>query len=88
MTLRDGDLEIRLYGTGQEVRKRVKMAPPQRPGLAETLTIRGGWPPYTLRLRLLESEALDNDSGPAAATLPGVEPSAPGSGSEKGKRIP
>ena len=89
MTLRDGDLEIRLYGTGQEVRKRVKMAPPQRPGLAETLTIRGGWPPYTLRLRLLESEALDNDSGPApAATLPGFEPSAPGSGSEKGKRIP
>ena len=89
MTLRDGDLEIRLYGTGQEVRKRVKMAPPQRPGLAETLTIRGGWPPYTLRLRLLESEALDNDSGPApAATLPGVEPSGPGSGSEKGKRIP
>ena len=89
MTLRDGDLEIRLYGTGQEVRKRVKMAPPQRPGLADALTIRGGWPPYTLRLRLLESEALDNDSGPApAATLPGVEPSGPGSGSEKGKRIP
>ena len=89
MTLRDGDLEIRLYGTGQEVRKRVKMAPPQRPGLADALTIRGGWPPYTLRLRLLESEALDNDSEPApAATLPGVEPSGPGSGSEKGKRIP
>ena len=89
MTLRDGDLEIRLYGTGQEVRKRVKMALPQRPGLAETLTIRGGWPPYTLKLRLLESEALDNDSGPApAATLPGGQPSGPGSGSEKGKRIP
>jgi hypothetical protein len=66
------------------------MAPSQRPGLADALEIRGsGWPPYTLRLRLLESEALDNDSEPApAATLPGVEPSGPGSGSEKGKRIP
>jgi hypothetical protein len=88
MTLRDGDIGIRLYGTGQELLKRVKMAPPQRPGLAETLEIRGGWPPYTLRLRLLESEALDNDSGPAPATLPGGEPSGPGSGSEKGNRTP
>ena len=89
MTLRDGVMGIRLYGTGQEVLKRVKMVPPQRPGLAETLEIRGGWPPYTLRLRLLESEALDDDSEPApAATLPGGEPSGPGSGSEKGNRIP
>jgi len=89
-TLRDGDMGIRLYGAGQELLKRVKMAPPQRSGLAETLEIRGGWPPYTLRLRLLESEALDNDSGPApAATLPrGGEPSGHESGSEKGKRIP
>jgi hypothetical protein len=89
MTLRDGDIGIRLYGAGQELLKRVKMAPPPRPGLADTLEIRGGWPPYTLRLRLLESEALDNDSEPApAATLPGGEPSVPESGSEKGKRIP
>jgi hypothetical protein len=89
MTLRDGDMGIRLYGAGQEILKRVTMAPPQRPGLADALEIRGGWPPYTLRLRLLESEALDNDSGPApAATPPGAEPSGPGSGSEKEKRIP
>jgi hypothetical protein len=90
MTLRDGVMGIRLYGTGQEVLKRVKMAPPQRPGLADALEIRGsGWPPYTLRLRLLESEALDNDSEPApAVTLPGGEPSGPGNGSEKRKRIP
>ena len=89
MTLRDGAIGIRLYGTGQEVLKRVTMPPPERPGLAETLTIRGGWPPYTLRLRLLESEALDDDSGPTpAATPPGGEPSDPGSESEKGKRMP
>ena len=89
MTLRDGDMGIRLYGAGQEILKRVTMTPPQRPGLAETLTIRGGWPPYTLKLRLLESEALDNDSGPApAATLPGGDPSGPVSGSEKGKKVP
>ncbi|MCX5838907.1 MAG: hypothetical protein NTW71_10390 [Deltaproteobacteria bacterium] len=89
MTLRGGDMAIRLYGAGQELLKRVKISPPQRPGLADTLEIQGGWPPYTLKLRLLESEALESDSGPApAATLPGVEPSGPGSGSEKGKRIP
>jgi hypothetical protein len=90
MMLRDGDMGIRLYGTGQEVLKRVKMATPQRPGLADALEIRGGgWPPYTLRLRLLESEALDKDSEPVpAATLPGGEPSGPGNGSEKRKRIP
>ncbi|MCX5818342.1 MAG: hypothetical protein NT047_00270 [Deltaproteobacteria bacterium] len=87
MTLRGGVMGIRLYGAGQEVLKRVTMTPPQRHGLAETLEIRGGWPPYTLRLRLLESETLDNDSGPAA-TPPGGEPSGPGSGSEKGNRIP
>jgi hypothetical protein len=78
ITLRDGVMGIRLYGTGREVLKRITMAPPQRPGLAETLTIRGGWPPYTLRLRLLESEALDDES----------VPSGPGSGNEKGKKIP
>jgi len=89
MTLRDGDMGISLYGAGQELLKRVTMAPPQRPGLAEALEIRGGWPPYTLRLRLLESEAMNNDSGPMpAATLPGGEPSGPGSGREKGKKVP
>jgi hypothetical protein len=89
MTLRDGDMGISLYGAGQELLKRVTMAPPQRPGLAEALEIRGGWPPYTLRLRLLESEAMNNDSGPMpAATLPGGETSGPGSGREKGKKVP
>jgi hypothetical protein len=90
MTFRDRVMGIRLYGTGQEVLKRVKMAPPQRPGLADTLEIQSsGWPSYTLRLRLLESEALGDDSGPTPAeTPPGEEPSDPGSESEKGKRIP
>ena len=60
MTCRDGDRVIRLYGAGQELLKRVTMAFPQRPGLSETLEIRGGWPSYTLRLRLLESELLGN----------------------------
>jgi hypothetical protein len=86
-TQRDGIVRLRLYGAGQEIQKRVTMAPPQSPGLAETVEIRGGWPPYTLRLRLLESEALDNDSE-TAATPPGTEPSAPGNGNEKGKTIP
>ncbi|MBN2437898.1 MAG: hypothetical protein JXL20_04785 [Deltaproteobacteria bacterium] len=88
ITFRDGVMGIRLYGTEREVLKRITMAPPQRPGLAETLTIRGGRPPYTLRLRLLESEALDNESGTAAMTPPGGGPSGPVSGNMKGKSIP
>jgi len=87
MTLRGGDMEIRLYGAGQELLKKVTIAPPQRPGLAETIEIRGVWPPYTLNLRLLESEALDNGSAPAAMPQ-NAEPSIPGIGSEKGKDIP
>jgi hypothetical protein len=67
MTQRDGLMGIRLYGTGQEVQRTVKMAYPQRPGLAETLEIRGGgWRPYTLRLRLLESEELGDYRGLSA----------------------
>jgi hypothetical protein len=59
LTFKDGVMAIRLYGTGQELLKRVKMPPPERPGLADTLEIQSsGWPSYTLRLRLLESEAL------------------------------
>jgi hypothetical protein len=82
-------MEIRLYGTGRGILKRVTMVPPQRPGLAETLTIQGGWPPYTLRLRLLESEALDDESAPASAVLPnGGGPSGPGNGNGKRRRIP
>lgn len=86
-TLRDGVVRVRLYGAGQQLRKRVKMAPPTGPGLAETVEIRGGWPPYTLRLRLLESEALDNDSA-AAAMDTGTGPSGPGNENEKGKPVP
>jgi hypothetical protein len=89
LTLADGVMAIRLYGTGQELLKTIKMAPPERPGLAETLEIHGGWPPYTLRLLLLESEALNGDSGAASAgTPPDEKPSDPGSGNGKGKRIP
>jgi hypothetical protein len=90
MTMQDGGMGIRLYGAGQELLKRVKMARPERPGLADTLEIQSsGWPSYTLRLRLLESEALGDNSGPTPAGMPpGEEPSDPGSGNEKGKRIP
>ncbi len=90
LTFKDGVMAIRLYGTGQELLKRVKMPPPERPGLADTLEIQSsGWPSYTLRLRLLESEALGDDSGPTPAGTPsGEEPSDPGSGNGKGKRIP
>lgn len=84
LTFTGGVMAIRLYGTGQDLLKTIKMVPPERLGLAETLEIRGGWPPYTLRLRLLESEALP----PPAGTPPGEEPSDPGSGNRKGKRIP
>jgi hypothetical protein len=66
VTMENGGMGIRLYGAGQELLKRVKIAVPGRPGLAETLEIRGGWPPYTLRLRLLESEALDDYGGLSA----------------------
>jgi hypothetical protein len=59
LTFKGGVMAIRLYGTGQELLKKVKMTLPEGPGLAETLEIQSsGWPSYTLRLRLLESEAL------------------------------
>jgi len=64
LTFKGGVMAIRLYGAGQALLKRVKVTLPEGPGLAETLEIRGGWPPYTLRLRLLESEVLGDDSGP------------------------
>lgn len=55
-----GVREIRLYGTGQELLKRVKIPILEKPGLADELEIRGcSWPSYTLRLRLLESEAIE-----------------------------
>jgi hypothetical protein len=90
LTFEGGVMGIRLYGTGQELLKRVKATALERPGLAETLEIQSsGWPSYTLRLRLLESEALGDDSGSTpAGTPPGEESSGPGSGNGKGKRIP
>jgi len=87
ITFPEGAVEIRLYGSGREVLKRVTMSRPQKPGLADALEIQNGWPPYTLRLRLLESEALDDESAPAAAP-DGSDTSDPGSGNVKEKRMP
>lgn len=54
-----GMIEIRLYGEGGELRKRVTIPSFNHDGLAERIEIRSGvWPPYTLHLRLIESEAL------------------------------
>jgi hypothetical protein len=56
----DGAVEIRLYGAGQELRKKVSIPHLERPGLADELEIRGtGWPPYSLHLRLIEAEAVE-----------------------------
>ncbi|MHB8910639.1 MAG: hypothetical protein ACYDAA_17335 [Syntrophales bacterium] len=56
-----GAREIRLYGSGQELLKRVKIPILERPGLAGELEIRGeGWPSYALRLKLIESEKIDD----------------------------
>jgi hypothetical protein len=56
-TAREGVREIRLYGAGQELRKKVIIPHLARPGLAEALEIRGvAWPPYSLHLRLIEVE--------------------------------
>lgn len=55
-----GRREIRRYGAGQELLKRVKIPILERPGLAGELEIRGeSWPSYGLRLRLLEAEPID-----------------------------
>ncbi|MHB8771811.1 MAG: hypothetical protein ACYC7J_12480 [Syntrophales bacterium] len=52
--------EIRRYGAGQELLKRVKIPFLERPGLADELEIRGeSWPSYGLRLRLIEAEPID-----------------------------
>ncbi len=54
-----GVRKILLYGTGQELLKRVKIPLLERPGLADELEIRGcGWPSYALRLRLIDAEAV------------------------------
>lgn len=54
-----GAMEVRLYGDGQDLRKRVVISSFNRDGLAERIEIRSGvWPSYTLRLRLIEGEAI------------------------------
>ena len=59
LTAEDGAMEIRLYGAGQELRKKVIIPHLERPGLADELEIRGaGWPSYSLHLRLIEAEAV------------------------------
>jgi hypothetical protein len=56
-----GAREIRLYGTGQELLKEVKIPLLERPGLADELEIKGeAWPSYTLRLRLIEAEPVED----------------------------
>jgi hypothetical protein len=55
----DGAMEIRLYGAGQELRKKVSIPQLKRPGLAGELEIRGvAWPVYGLHMRLIEAEPL------------------------------
>lgn len=55
----NGMIEIRLYEEGGELRKRVTIPSFNHDGLAERIEIRKEiWPPYTLHLRLIESEAL------------------------------
>ncbi|MBM4315267.1 MAG: hypothetical protein FJ122_15305 [Deltaproteobacteria bacterium] len=55
----DGATEVRRYGDGGALRKRAVIFSFNRDGLAERIEIRSGvWPPYTLRLKLIESEAI------------------------------
>lgn len=54
-----GAMEVRLYGDGGGLRKRVVIPSFNRDGLAERIEIRSGvWPSYTLHLRLIEGEAI------------------------------
>jgi hypothetical protein len=62
-----GAMEVRLYGDGGDLRKRVVISSFNRDGLAERIEIRSSvWPSYTLRLRLIESEAILPDEVPGA----------------------
>ena len=57
MSGESGALEIRLYGSGKELKKRVSIPRVEKPGLADELEIQGaGWPSYRLHLRLIEAE--------------------------------
>ena len=54
--------EVRLYGTGQGLRKRVRIGAWSGSGPAGTLEIESrAWPPYALHLRLLEQERLETE---------------------------
>ena len=87
MTGGDGVTGIRLYDEGHTLRKSVSASHPNKTGPAETIEIDSNWPPYTLRLRLLESEALEDDPGPyPGETLSGAE-AGQGNGNGKGKMI-
>ncbi len=62
-----GAMEVRLYGGGQDVRKRVVIPSFNRDGLAERIEIRSSvWPSYTLHLRLIEGEAIPPEEVPDA----------------------
>jgi hypothetical protein len=62
-----GAMGIRLYDAGQELRKTVIIPSFNDAGLAEQLEIRsGGGPSYTLRLRLIEGEAIAREQGPSS----------------------
>jgi hypothetical protein len=58
-TADSGLMEIHLYGEGGKLRKKATIPSFDRAGLAERIEIRSSvWPPYTLNLRLIESEVL------------------------------
>ena len=58
-TAGNGTVEIRLYGKGGGLRKRVTIPSFNRDGLAERIEIRSeAWPSYTLHLRLIEGETI------------------------------
>jgi hypothetical protein len=62
-----GAMEVSLYGDGRDLRKRVVIPSFNRDGLAERIEIRSNvWPSYTLRLRLIESEANPPEAVPGA----------------------
>jgi len=78
MTGGDGIAWIRLYDAEGALRKSVSASRLEKAGLAETLEIDSNWPPYTLRLRLLESEALEERHGGYPEGMPfGAESSGP-----------
>ena len=77
-----GAMEVRLYGEGQDLRKRVVIPSFNRDGLAERIEIRSSvWPSFTLRLRLIEGEAIPPEEVLNAEAFkpvgPGAQPASP-----------